>query len=168
MTNLRWSSLPILGVLLIAGCQGWSGAKEPAAPCSQVSDSRISVLVTTAKGSKCFDAERAVGAEQQQQGLMFRTDLGPDSAMLFWPYPPDGPPRVASFWMKNTPTSLDIIFIRPDGTVASIAENTTPFSEDPVPSYEPVGAVLELVAGRAAELGIDEGSRITWPKPQAE
>jgi hypothetical protein len=84
--------------------------------------------------------------------------------MLFWPYPPGGgAPRAASFWMKNTPTPLDIVFIRADGTIARIAENTIPFSETQVPSGEPVAAVLELVGGRAAELGIAEGDRVTWP-----
>jgi uncharacterized protein len=98
---------------------------------------------------------------------MFRTGLKADSAMLFWPYPANGPsPRVASFYMKNTPTSLDILFIRADGTIATIAENTVPFSEDPIPSDEPVAAVLEIVAGRSAALGILEDDKVTWPAEQ--
>ena len=52
--------------------------------------------------------------------------------------------------MKNTPSPLDIIFIRADGTIARIAENTVPFSEAQVPSGEPVAAVLEINGGRAA------------------
>lgn len=95
---------------------------------------------------------------------MYRTDLTPESAMLFFPYPAEGgPPREASFWMKNTPTPLDIIFIRADGTIATIAENTVPFSEAPVTSGEPVAAVLEILGGRASELGIAEGDRVSWP-----
>ena len=84
--------------------------------------------------------------------------------MLFWPYPPDGSgPRPADFWMKNTPTPLDIAFIRADGTIARLAENTVPFSDTHIPSGEPVAAVLEIVGGRAAELGIAEGDRVSWP-----
>jgi len=95
---------------------------------------------------------------------MFRTDLAADGGMLFHPYPPDGgPPREASFWMKDTPTPLDIVFIRRDGTVARIAENTVPFSQAQVTSGEPVTAVLELRGGRAAELGLSEGDRIDLP-----
>ncbi|TKD52075.1 DUF192 domain-containing protein [Sphingomonas baiyangensis] len=110
-----------------------------------------------------FDAEPARTREEQDRGLMYRTDLGPQSAMLFHPYPAEGGgPREASFWMKNTPTSLDIIFIRADGTIARIAENTIPFSEAPVASGEPVAAVLEIVGGRAAELGIAAGDRVRW------
>ena len=62
--------------------------------------------------------------------------------------------------MKNTPSPLDIIFIRADGTIARIAENTVPFSETPIPSGEPVGAVLEINGGRRRELGIAEGDQV--------
>ena len=96
----------------------------------------------------------------QARGLMFRTSMGADEGMIF----PMSPPRVASFWMKNTPTPLDILFIRADGSIATIAENTVPFSQAPVSSREPIAAVLELVGGRTAELGIAEGDRVTWAK----
>src|SRR3546814_7883244 len=86
---------------------------------------------------------------------MFRTDIPKDGGMLFWPYPTDGgPPRAASFWMKNTPSPPDIIYIRPDHTIARIAENTPPYSTDPILSGEPVAAVLDLRGGRAAALDI--------------
>ncbi|MDM3766480.1 DUF192 domain-containing protein, partial [Proteus mirabilis] len=82
------------------------------------------VTVTSANGTHRFVVERAVTAQQQERGLMFRTDLTPDGGMLFWPYPAGGgAPKEASFWMKNTPTPLDIVFIRADGTIATIAEN---------------------------------------------
>lgn len=100
---------------------------------------------------------------EQQRGLMFRTDIPADGGMLFAPYPPDGGgPREASFWMKDTPSSLDIIFIRADGTIAYIAENTIPFSQDPVRSGEPVAAVLELLGGKSGELGISPGDKVRW------
>ena len=69
---------------------------------------------------------------------------------------------MASFWMKNTLIPLDIIFVRPDGTIVNIAENTVPLSLEPVPSLEPVGAVLELAGGRTAELGIKAGDKVEW------
>ena len=152
----------LLGAMLLAGCGGVSGGKDV---CATASDGHLPVLITGAKAHHCFDIERAVTAAQQEQGLMYRTDLKPDGGMLFWPYPATGgPPQDASFWMRNTPSPLDILFIRADGTIARIAENTVPYSEDPVGSGEPVAAVLELVGGRTAALGITEGDRASWPK----
>jgi uncharacterized membrane protein (UPF0127 family) len=125
----------------------------------------LPLTIKSANGAHGFVVERAKTVDEQARGLMFRTDLKPDGGMLFWPYPPTGgAPVVANFWMKNTPSSLDIVYIRGDGTIARIAENTVPFSEAPIPSGEPVGAVLELMGGRAAELGIAEGDLVTWDK----
>ncbi|MDQ4086682.1 MAG: DUF192 domain-containing protein [Pseudomonadota bacterium] len=106
-----------------------------------------------------FIVEVARTPDQQAQGLMHRERLGADEGMIF-PFPS---PRPASFWMRNTLIPLDMIFIRQDGTIARIAANTVPLSEEPVGSGEPVAAVLELRGGRAAELGIQAGDRVSWP-----
>ena len=125
----------------------------------------VAVTIASANGKHRFVVERAATPAAQEKGLMYRTDLTAGGGMLFWPYPAaGGGPREASFWMKNTPTALDIVFIRPDGTIARIAENTVPFSEALVMSGEPVDAVLEIVGGRAAELEIAEGDRVTWDR----
>ncbi|WP_243644110.1 DUF192 domain-containing protein [Sphingomonas sp. PP-CE-1A-559] len=125
----------------------------------------LPLTIKSANGTHAFKVESAKTEAEQARGLMFRTDLTPDGGMLFWPYPAKGgEPVVANFWMKNTPSPLDILYIRADGTIARIAENTVPFSEQPIPSGEPVGAVLELVGGRASELGIAEGDLVTWDK----
>lgn len=125
---------------------------------------KTDLTITTADGTvHRFVVEVAATEPQQQQGLMYRPPLAHNAGMLFAPYPPDGgPPRAANFWMKNTPSPLDILFIRPDRTIATVAENTVPFSEAPVPSGEPVSAVLELGGGRAAELGIAAGDKVAW------
>ncbi len=128
-------------------------------------DGTLALTIKSANGPHAFKVESAKTEAEQARGLMFRTDLKPDGGMLFWPYPAKGgEPVAANFWMKNTPSPLDILYIRADGTIARIAENTVPFSEAPVPSGEPVGAVLELMGGRAAELGIAEGDLVTWDK----
>jgi uncharacterized membrane protein (UPF0127 family) len=96
---------------------------------------------------------------------MFRTGLPLDGGMLFAPYPGDGgPPKVARFWMKNTPSALDILFIRRDGTIAKIAVDAVPYSEEVLSSDEPVAAVLEVNAGRVVALGIVVGDRVSWTK----
>jgi uncharacterized protein len=89
---------------------------------------------------------------------MNRQSLAPNRGMVF----PYDPPQFASFWMKNTLIPLDIIFIRADGTIARIAANTVPLSLEPVAAGEPVAAVLEIAGGRAADLGIREGDRVSW------
>ena len=70
--------------------------------------------------------EIAETAAQRSLGYMFRTDILPSDGMLFV----FDPPRPVAMWMKNTPTSLDMLFIEPDGTVAKIAPNTEPFSTE--------------------------------------
>jgi uncharacterized membrane protein (UPF0127 family) len=87
---------------------------------------------------------------------MFRTVLKRSHGMLF----PFDAPRPAAFWMKNTLISLDLIFIRADGTIARIAAEAKPESLDLIQSGEPVAAVLEIGAGEAARLGIAEGDRV--------
>ena len=162
MVRIGAAALAFVALGLVPACAQGEGA----APVEEaVSVETLPVTITTAAGRHVFNAEPARTAAEQSRGLMYRTDLGPDDAMLFAPYPPGGgAPAPASFWMKNTPMPLDIIFIRPDGTIARIAENTIPYSTDPVVSGAPVSAILEIVGGRSAELGIAQGDRVTWPE----
>ena len=119
---------------------------------------QVPLTIQTSTGKHQFTVEVARTAEQQAQGLMFRQSLAPDRGMIF----PYDPPTDASFWMKNTLIPLDMVFVRPNGTVGRVAENTVPMSLDPVPSLEPVSAVLEIAGGRAAELRIKEGDKVSW------
>lgn len=154
---MRRASVAALAVLL-AGCGG--GAPQAEAP------KRITVTIDSAGGAHAFSVEVARTVAEQARGLMYRTSIPEDGGMLFAPYPPEGGgPREASFWMKNTPHPLDILFIRSDRTIARIADNAVPMSEVPIASGEPVSAVLEIGGGRAAELGIAEGDRVRWTQP---
>ena len=72
------------------------------------------------------------------------------------------------FWMHNTPSSLDIIYIDPRGRIVSIARNATPMSGDIIPSNGPASGVLELRAGRAAEIGAEPGDVVRHPFFAAE
>ena len=105
-----------------------------------------------------FTVEVARSAQEQETGLMNRPTLGPDRGMIF----PYDPPQPVAFWMKNTLIPLDLIFIRADGTIARIAADAVPLSLALVPAGEPVAAVLEIAGGRAAELGILPGDRVSW------
>ena len=121
---------------------------------------QVPLTIQSRSGAHRFTVEVARTPEQQAQGLMNRQSLAPDMGMLF----PYDPPQNASFWMKNTLIPLDIIFIRENGTVALVTENTVPLSLDPIPSLEPVAAVLEIAGGRAAELGIQAGDKVSWER----
>lgn len=105
-----------------------------------------------------FRVEIARTAEEQAKGLMFRTELSANEGMIF----PGSTPQPRSFWMKNTPLPLDIIFIGADRKIRNIAAQTVPYSTQPVSSVGAVIAVLELPGGRAAELGITEGDSVAW------
>lgn len=114
------------------------------------------VIIKTKIGSFDIDAEIADEPHEQSRGLMYRTDLGPGQGMLF----DFGETRPVTMWMKNTPLSLDMVFVKPDGTVARVAERTEPFSEAIIPSGEPVSHVLELRGGVARMIGLKEGDRL--------
>jgi len=147
-------------LLVSTACSGNSGAN---AATEQDGPTKILVTVDTKAGPKEFNVEVARTAAEQERGLMFRTQIPANGGMLFAPYPAGGgAPREASFWMKNTPSPLDILFIRPDGSIAAIAENAIPYSEQPMRSGEPVSAVLEINGGKAAELGIAPGDKVRW------
>ena len=151
--------LAFTALALVPGCKG--GEAGDAAVTQQAAKTVVTIESNGAR--HVFKVEVARTAAEQQRGLMYRTDIPADGGMLFAPYPAGGgAPREASFWMKDTPTSLDIIFIRADGTIARIAENTVPLSEAQVPSGEPVTAVLEILGGKAAELGISPGDKVSW------
>jgi len=95
--------------------------------------------------------------ELQTRGLMFRRRLGRNAGMLFV-YPR---PQEIRMWMRNTYIALDMVFIRADGTIHRIAEETEPFSEATIASRGNVRAVLEIKGGAARALGIRPGDRVT-------
>jgi uncharacterized membrane protein (UPF0127 family) len=100
-----------------------------------------------------FTVEIADTDALRARGLMFRQRLPEDRGMLF----DFKTAREAAMWMKNTYISLDMLFIRTDGTIAYIAENTVPQSLEVIGVREPVLAVLELAGGTARKLGIRTG-----------
>lgn len=144
------SALALSLALPLAACSGSGSEAEHA--------NGIPLTIDMAGKTRQFRVEVARTEAEQEQGLMFRTSLPADGGMLF----PFEKPKIASFWMKNTVIPLDMIFIRADGTIDRIAENTIPESLEPVVSGGEVAAVLELAGGTAAKLGLDESAKVTW------
>jgi uncharacterized protein len=115
------------------------------------------LVVVTAGGERHrFDIEIARTLEQQQRGLMFRTELARDYGMLF-DFVLD---RRASMWMQNTFVPLDMLFITEDGTIVQIEADNSPLSTRVISSDVPVRAVFEVLGGTAARLGIQPGDRV--------
>jgi hypothetical protein len=115
--------------------------------------------IASKTGVHVFAVELAVTDEERERGLMFRRSVPEGQGMLF-DFKRD---QDISMWMKNTYVSLDMIFIRGDGRILRIAENTDPESERIIPSGGPVRAVLEVVAGTARKFGIAPGDRVASP-----
>lgn len=115
------------------------------------------LVLHTARGPQRFLVEFADTETKREFGLMCRRRLAPDRGMLFdFRRPQQG----VAFWMRNTLIPLDIIYIRPDGTVLSIARNARPLDESPLPAGGVIRGVLELPAGRAAQIGLLPGDRV--------
>ncbi len=119
---------------------------------------QLTLCLRSAAKTHSFTVEMARTPQEQAQGLMFRTELADNAGMLF-PFNED---RVASFWMKNTLIPLDIIFVGRDGRILNIAENTTPYSLEPVVSIAPAAAVLELRGGLTRQMNVKAGDKVTW------
>jgi len=131
----------------------------PAGPHWQGAADQTTLEIVTKSGVHVFQVELAVTNEERATGLMYRKVLPEGRGMLF-DFKPD---QEVSMWMKNTYVSLDMIFIRADGRILRIAENTEPLSERLVPSGGPARAVLEVIAGTARKLGIAPGDQVSHP-----
>jgi hypothetical protein len=117
-------------------------------------------LLSPGGESLTIEAEVAATPHDRARGLMYRPNIPERTGMLFlWP-------RAApvAMWMKNTPASLDMLFIR-EHKVVGIIEQTVPFSEVTLSAGGPVDTVLEVRAGTVAKNGITAGWRVEWSVP---
>ena len=115
--------------------------------------------IVTKSGVHVFSVEMATTEEEKTTGLMYRKELAEGKGMLF----DFTPEQEVSMWMKNTYIPLDMIFIRADGRILRIAENTEPMSTKIIPSRGLAKGVLEVIAGTAQKYGIAPGDRVAHP-----
>lgn len=120
---------------------------------------RNTVEISSKSGVHVFSVEIADTEPEREKGLMYRKSL-PDGRGMLFDFHHD---QQVGFWMKNTYVPLDMIFIRSDGRVVSIAQDAEPMSEKIIYSAAPVRAVLEVKAGTARRLGIAPGDRVANP-----
>jgi len=129
------------------------------APVDAAGNPLEALTIVTSTGEHAFMVEIADDDAERERGLMFRPPLPDDRGMLF--QFPSAAER--GFWMKDTPSSLDILYIDPAGRIISITSHTTPFSQAVIPSNGAANGVLELRAGRAGEIGAEPGDLIRHP-----
>jgi len=115
--------------------------------------------IASKTGVHIFAVEIVDNDADRAKGLMYRKELPEGSGMLF-DFHRD---QEVSFWMQNTYIPLDMIFIRGDGQILRIEENTMPLSTRMIPSRGAVRAVLEVIGGTSRKLGIAPGDRVASP-----
>ncbi|ACK66318.1 protein of unknown function DUF192 [Rippkaea orientalis PCC 8801] len=137
-----------------------SVAKNPTA-IAQIQGQKLPIEAQVKIGEQVIDLEVAKTPEQQRMGLMYRPSLEDNQGMVF----PFDPPQPVRFWMKNVSIPLDMIFLF-KGEVKAIESNVPPCTTARCPTYGPsieteIDQVIELRGGRAEELGIKPGDRLT-------
>ncbi|MFT3968136.1 MAG: DUF192 domain-containing protein [Sphingobium sp.] len=159
-----FSCLILAAALTLTACKGASPQHESNignmgddADNAAVVTTTVPLRATTAGGVRTLSMELAITQEEQARGLMHRQPLPQGRGMLF----PFALPHMASFWMKDTPSPLDLIFVRPDGSVAAVLPGK-PNDLTPISAGEPVSAVIEIASGEAARLGITPGTQVEW------
>lgn len=151
--NSGWRAARLwLAVALIAVSAALAGPLAQAASFSTLE-------IATKNGVHIFSVEMATTEEEKSKGLMYRRELADGKGMLF----DFSPEQQISMWMKNTYISLDMIFIRADGRILRIAENTEPLSTKIISSGGLAKGVLEVIAGTAQKYGIQPGDRVAHP-----
>ena len=158
MTLHRRFLLSAVAALALTGTACAQNASQ-GAPRDEAGNPLEALTVVTASGEHAFWVEIADDDAERARGLMFRDPLADDRGMLF--QFPDMAER--GFWMENTPSSLDIIYIDDTGRIVSIARHATPFSRTTIPSYGPAKGVLEVRAGRTEEIGARPGDTVRHP-----
>jgi uncharacterized protein len=127
----------------------------------QVSACQAQPQVTIATGGGrelTFQVEVADTPAKRELGLQYRRDLPPDRGMIFL-FPAESE---HSFWMKNTPIPLDMIFISKDLKIVGIVEQAVPFSTDSRSVSAASQFVLEINGGLSKRHGIKAGDSVRF------
>ena len=125
--------------------------------CSSAEFLKKELLISNSDNElKYFTVEVADNDKLRSLGFMGRTNIPEGTGMLFiW-----NDEAYRNFWMKNTPSSLDIIFFDKNGNFINVHENTIPYSLDNIPSLKPSKYVLELIAGSSKKFNLYNHSKI--------
>lgn len=113
-------------------------------------------------GGARYDVELATNDETRARGLMFRDQMAEDHGMLFV----HDREEMQAYWMKNTKIALDILYFDSARRLVSQQRGAQPCRNPracPIyPSDAPARYVLELNAGEAAALGLQDGMELRF------
>ncbi|MET0874028.1 MAG: DUF192 domain-containing protein [Pseudolabrys sp.] len=143
---VRLGSIGVILSLFLAFGPSWAAGEQ-------------TLEIASKTGVHIFLVEIVDNDADRAKGLMYRRELPEGRGMLF-DFHRD---QEVSFWMQNTYIPLDMIFIRGDGQILRIEENTVPLSTRMIPSRGAVRAVLEVIGGTSRKLGIAPGDRVASP-----
>lgn len=116
------------------------------------------ILYPTGKEAVTLNVEVASTPEARAQGLQGRESLGGGQGMWFAFENDVQDP----FWMKDTPISLDIIFVGSDYKIVDFAENTVPNSETLLVPRSSYRYALEVSAGSVRDHGLGVADRVEF------
>ena len=117
------------------------------------------VIISTQGGRELpIGVEIADTPAKRELGLQYRRELADDRGMLFL-FPGE---KVQTFWMKDTPISLDMIFIGSDRGIVGIIHDAVPFSTASLSVPSPSQFVLEIKGGLARKKGIAVGDVVRF------
>ena len=154
--NFIWRLLAAAAMMLLASLPV---VAENATRSPDYATTKIRLLPGPDRQPITFDVRLATTPAQQAHGLMFSPPLAARTGMLFM-FAKEGP---RSFWMKNTPISLDMLFFDSNGRLVNIIANTEPFSLTLRKSQKAAQYVLEIGGGEAARLGLGSLTRLHLP-----
>ena len=155
----RRAMIALGAALVVAGAADAQIARQDPKTCKGQAEIKPlePLQLSTSKGAFRFQVEIADNETEREYGLMCRKALAADRGMLFLFDHAD----YQAFWMRNTLIPLDIVYIGSDGRVVSIVRNAKPLDESPLPSGGKAQFTLELAAGRAEQIGLLPGDKVT-------
>jgi uncharacterized protein len=123
------------------------------------------VVIATQGGKEAvYEVEVADTPSKREMGLMYRRELADNHGMLFI-FPDES---VLTFWMKNTPIPLDMIFIGGDLRIVGIVRDAVPFTLSPRAVDARSRYVLEINGGAAKRHGVEVGDKVRFEAIAAE
>lgn len=157
-------------ITAIAGCDSPSDSAAPAVvqhsgnaqanPSEPPFKKEGELWLISAKGDtlRHIDIEVAVEESERTIGLMHRRTL-PDTRGMLFIFEEEEP---RSFWMHNTLIGLDIMYIRANGEIESIAKYCVPKNDRSIPSAGPAKLVLEVFEGFCDRYNVKVGDRVVY------